>query len=237
MKKLARIILENTVSHFPKTHLEIGRGMLAELEEMQGIEALIWALGGLEMLIKLHGGTIMKNILVAIGMLSIIAISSYIYISGQFVASVILLGLSVIALVAIQPKNAIWFALTMAVILPVTHLAQTYTLVRNDLFLIESEIGKVSAGNIWINIDHKNPMDVKIEGEFAGVKSQTAEKTMYGIVSTEISTSKLTEMTRKSFQRVDKNVPIQLALYGILIALGLMLVTLFTRQHFSRSTP
>ena len=41
MKKLARFILENTVSHFPKTHLEFGQGMLAELEELDGWEALI----------------------------------------------------------------------------------------------------------------------------------------------------------------------------------------------------
>lgn len=237
MKKLARVILKNAVSHFPKTQLELGQGMLAELEEMQGIEALVWAFGGLEMLVKLHGGTIMKNVFVAIGMMSVIAISSWIYVSGHFIISAILLGVSLIVFVAIQPKNAIWFALTMATILPVTYLAQTYMLVRNDLTLIESEINKIKEQKendvFWITIDNKDLTNIQT-GNLIGVKLKTDNKTKLGIATPDNSTETLMEMTNKTLRRFDRNTLVRLTLFGIPIALGLMLVTLFTRQRFQR---
>ena len=239
MKKLARVILKNAVSHFPKTQLELGRGMLVELEEMQGIEALVWAFGGLEMLVKLHGGTIMKNVFVAIGMMSVIAISSWIYVSGYFIISAILLGVSLIVFVAIQPKNAIWFALTMATILPVTYLAQTYMLVRNDLTLIESEINRIKEQKendvFWITIDNKDLTNIQT-GNLIGVKLKTDNKTKLGIATPDNSTETLMEMTNKTLRRFDRNTLVRLTLFGIPIALGLMLVTLFTRQRFQRPT-
>lgn len=60
MKKLARAILRTAIPYLPENHREYAKAMLAELEEMNGWTALVWASGGIQLWLHTQRGAIMK---------------------------------------------------------------------------------------------------------------------------------------------------------------------------------
>ena len=60
MKNLARAILQAVIQHMPENRNEYAKAMLAELEEIDGLQALIWASGGIQLWVYMQQGAIMK---------------------------------------------------------------------------------------------------------------------------------------------------------------------------------
>jgi hypothetical protein len=84
MKTIARALLRWIVNYYPKPQLEIGRGMLTELEELYGWEALQWALGGIQFYLELKGASMFKNILSISSVVILAILASLLYAQHQF---------------------------------------------------------------------------------------------------------------------------------------------------------
>jgi hypothetical protein len=60
MKHLARAILQMVIQNVPENNREYAKAMLAELEEMNGWTALVWAGGGIQLLAHTQRAAIKK---------------------------------------------------------------------------------------------------------------------------------------------------------------------------------
>jgi hypothetical protein len=246
MKTLARILLRWIINYYPKPQLEIGRGMLTEVEELHGWEALQWAFGGIQFYLKLKGANMIKNILGISSVVILAILASWLYAQHQLYLSIGVLVLGVIIAALSQPKSAFWFALIFAMMLPITHLTQAYIfsssvihgLQANSLpsntylaFVKDTEI-QIKPESQWTteisNVLTTISNDSKPQYEIAAVM----EPPRLGLFDKNLVSENWDEASR-----MFENQPVKLALFGLPIAFLLTGLTLLLRSRFTKSPP
>jgi hypothetical protein len=131
--KIARAILQAIVNDLPVPQREYGRAMLAELEETKGLQALVWASGGIQLWIETRGKEIMKNAVFWIGLVAIGLLAGGLYVARGFgliwAAPVVAIG--VIAFSVFRPRDAIPVALLLGISLPVAELLRVWVTLQD----------------------------------------------------------------------------------------------------------
>jgi hypothetical protein len=123
--------LRAIVNDLPNHKLEFGQAMLAELEETNGLLALVWASGGIQLWMQTRGGEIMKNAAFWFGLVAIGILAGGLYVTQGLVwaASVVVIG--VIAFAAFRPRDAMPVALLLGLSLPITDLLRVWFMLRS----------------------------------------------------------------------------------------------------------
>ncbi len=241
MKTIARALLRLIINYYPKPQLEIGRGMLTELEELHGWEALEWAFGGIQFYLELKGASMFKHILGISSVVILAILASWLYVNHQLELSIGVLVVGVIFAAFSQPKSAFWCALTLAFILPVTHLTQAYVF-SSSMFheltaniapdsikmILTSDQIQVTPTYVTLNSINSTP-NFQITGAFNSEKQNLA---------LEFSPQQLWNIQPENWNEVSsmfENQPVKLALFGIPIAFLLTALTLFLRSRFIKS--
>jgi hypothetical protein len=241
MKTITRALLRWIINYYPKPQLEIGRGMLRELEEMHGFAALQWAFGGIQFYLELKGAIMFKHILGISSVLILAILASWLYANHHLELSIGMLVLGVIITALVQPKSAFWCAFIFAAIMPITHLSQAYMFSRNMFHELTAYI--VAPGSItWITtsdrtqekpsyimVDANSTVNLQITG------SMTTEAT--NALKATYNTGNTTPNNWNESSSLFENQPVKLALFGIPIALLLAALTLLLRSRFTKSPP
>ena len=246
MKAIARALLRWIINYYPKPQLEIGRGMLTELEELHGWKAMEWAFGGIQFYLELKGASMIKNILGISSVVILAILASWLYAQHHLELSIGVLVLGVIVAVLAQPKQAFWCALIFAITLPVTHLTQAYV-------FSSSLIHGLQANHLAPTTYLAFVKDTKIQmapydqwtTNISGVLTTVSEysKPQYEIEAVlEASRVGLIDKNTVSENwdedaRLFENQPVKLALFGLPIAFLLAALTLFLRSRFTKSPP
>jgi hypothetical protein len=133
MKRIARAILRAIVNDLPNHKLEFGQAMLAELEETDGLQALVWASGGIQLWAHTRGGTIMKNAAFWFGLVAIGILAGGLYVTKGLYWAVPVVAIGVIAFSAFRPRDALPVALLLGLSLPIADLLQVWIAMRGFL--------------------------------------------------------------------------------------------------------
>jgi hypothetical protein len=131
MKKLARVILRAIINDLPIQHHEYGQAMLAELEETNGLQALIWASGGIQLWAQTRGGEIMKNAAFWFGLVAIGILAGGLYVTKGLIWAVPVTIIGVIAFAALRPRDAMPVALLLGLSLPIADLMRVWFMLRS----------------------------------------------------------------------------------------------------------
>jgi hypothetical protein len=131
MKKLARVILKSIINDLPIHHHEYGQAMLAELEETNGLQALVWASGGIQLWTQTRGGEIMKNAAFWFGLVAIAILAGGLYVTKGLIWAAPVTAIGVIAFSAFRPRDAVPVALLLGLSLPIADLWQIWFMVRS----------------------------------------------------------------------------------------------------------
>jgi hypothetical protein len=230
MKTIARALLRWIINYFPNPQLEIGRGMLTELEELHDWEALEWAFGGIQFYLELKGVSMIKNILGISSVVILTSLASWLYAQHRLELSIGVLVFGLIIAALSQPKQAFWFALIFAMTLPITHLTQAYVFSSKMFHELTSNIALdsiklvLTSGKIQESITVINSTPEANNGRKATyVYGNLYENTM-------------PDNLDKAF-RLFENQPVKLAMFGFPIAFLLTGLTLFLRPRFTKSPP
>ncbi len=246
MKTIARALLRWIINYYPKPQLEIGRGMLRELEELHGFAALEWAFGGIQFYLELKGASMFKHILSISSVVILAVLASWLYANHHLEFSIGVLVLGVIVAALSQPKNAFWCALTLAFVLPVTHLTQAYAFSGNMVheFTASTETSpillNVSSNELkWkpaklgtITIDSKDTGSTP-QYQVTGVLDSVKQN-----IALEVSPQQLWNIKPDNWDEASslfENQPTKLALFGIPIAFLLTGLILLLRSRFTKS--
>lgn len=243
MKTIARALLRWIVRHYPKSQLELGRGMLTELEELHGWEALEWALGGIQFYLELKGASMIKNILGISSVVILAILASWLYTNHQLYLSIGILVVGVIVAALSQPKHAFWCALIFAMMLPITHLTQAYSFSSGMFHELTAHIApdsikmvltsdqiQVTPTYVTLNSINSTP-NFQITGAFNSEKQNLA---------LEFSPQQLWNIQPGNWNEVSsmfENQPVKLALFGFPIAFLLASLTLLLRSRFTKFPP
>jgi hypothetical protein len=131
MKQIARAILRAIVNDLPNHKLEFGQAMLAELEETNGLQALVWASGGIQLWAHTRGGEIMKNAAFWFGLVAIGILAGGLYVTQGLVWAIPVVVIGVIAFAAFRPRDALPVALLLGLSLPIADLLRVWLTLRN----------------------------------------------------------------------------------------------------------
>ena len=131
MKRIARAILRAIVNDLPIHQREYGQAMLAELEETNGLQALEWASGGIQLWLQTRGGDIMKNAAFWFGLVAIGILAGGLYVTKGLIWAVPVAAIGVIAFSAFRPRDALPVALLLGLSLPIADLLQIWFMVRS----------------------------------------------------------------------------------------------------------
>jgi hypothetical protein len=241
MKTIARALLRWMIGFYPKPQLEIGRGMLIELEELQGFAALEWAFGGIQFYLELKGASMIKHILGISSVVILASLASWLYSQHHLELSVGILVAGVIIAALAQPKNAFWCALIFAVMLPVTHLTQAYVFssslfhnLQANNFPPKTYLAFVKAPESQYKIKIST-VPTTTDSEYSKPQYEIAavmEPPMLGLFDKNLVSENWDESSR-----LFDNQPVKLVLFGIPIAFLLTGLTLLLRSRFTKSPP
>jgi hypothetical protein len=248
MKTLARALLRWTINYYPKPQLEIGRGMLTELEELHGWEALEWTFGGFEFYLELKGASMIKNILSISSVVILAVLASWLYANHQQYLSIGVLVVGVIVAALSQPKSAFWFALIFAMMLPVTHLTQAYMFSSN---VVHEFTASTEPSPILLNVSSNelkwkpaNLDTITIDSIDTGSTPQYQVTAVLDSakqnIALEVSPQQLWNIKPDNWNEASslfKNQPVKLAIFGLPIAFLLAGLTLLLRSRFTKSPP
>ena len=131
MKRMARAILQAIVNDLPIQQCEYGQAMLAELEETDGLQALVWASGGIQLWIQTRGGAIMKNAAFWFGLITIGVLAGGLYVTKGLIWAVPVVVIGVIAFAAFRPRDAFPVALLLGLSLPIADLLRIWSMLRS----------------------------------------------------------------------------------------------------------
>jgi hypothetical protein len=236
MKTIARALLRWIINYYPKPQLEIGRGMLTELEELYGWKALQWALGGIQFYLELKGVSMFKSILGISSVVILAMLASWLYAQQHLELSIGVLVVGVIVAALVQPKSAFWCSLSFAIILPVTHLTQAYVFSSNMLHELTANVEMVLTSDktqltpTYITFDSINSTpNLQITGRLE-TEATNALKAAYVYGNT-------TPNNWDEASSLFENQPVKLALFGLPIAFLLAGLTLLLRSRFRKSPP
>jgi hypothetical protein len=246
MKALARALLRWIINYYPKPQLEIGRGMLTELEELHGWQALEWALGGIQFYLELKGARMFKHILGISSVVILAILASWLYAQHHLELSIGVLVLGVIVAALSQPKQAFWFALIFAMMLPITHLTQAYMFSSSIIHVVQATSLSPKTYLAFVQ-DTEIPITpyVQWKTNISGVLTTVSE---YSKPPYEISAvmeaprlglfdKNLVSENWDEESRLFENQPVKLALFGFPIAFLVTALTLFLRSRFTKSPP
>jgi hypothetical protein len=151
MKKLAipisRAILRAIINDLPIQQREYGQAMLAELEETDGLQALEWASGGIQLWAQTRGGDIMKNAAFWFGLVAIDILAGGLYVTRGLIWAIPVVVIGVIAFAAFRPRDAMPVALLLGLSLPIADLLRVWLMVR-------SIVSEFDDANISGNFQH-----------------------------------------------------------------------------------
>jgi hypothetical protein len=133
MKQLARAILRAIINDLPNQQREYGQAMLVELEETNGLQALVWASGGIQLWAQTRGGAIMKNAAFWFGLVAIGILAGGLYVTRGLYWAVPVVAVGVIAFAAFRPRDAMPVALLLGLSLPIADLFQVWIAMREFL--------------------------------------------------------------------------------------------------------
>lgn len=243
MKTIARALLRWIIKFYPKPQLEIGRGMLTELEELHGWQALQWAFGGIQFYLELKGANMMKNILGISSVVILAILASWLYANHQLELSIGVLVSGVIVASLSQPKHAFWCALIFAMMLPITHLTQAYSFSSGMVHELTANIApdsvkmiltsdqiQVTPTYVTLNSINSTP-NFQITGVFNSEKQNLA---------LEFSPQQLWNIQPGNWNEISRlfeNQPVKLALFGFPIAFLIAGLTVFLRSRVRKSSP
>lgn len=248
MKTIARALLRWIVRHYPKPQLEIGQGMLTDLEELQGWEALEWALGGIQFYLELKGASMFKNIIGISSVVILAILASWLYTQHHLELSIGVLVLGVIVTALSQPKSAFLGALTLALVLPVTHLTQAYVFSSNMVYAL-SALNDMKTNHIQINLASSTfqwmPKDtgiIKIDSINSEPQFQLTGviDTAKPNVSLNVNLQQLWDIQPNNWDDVStlfQFQPLKLILFGLPITFLIAGLTVFLRSRFTKSPP
>jgi hypothetical protein len=131
MKKLAQAILRVLINDLPNQQREYGQAMLVELEETNGLQALVWASGGIQLWMQTRGGEIMKNAAFWFGLVAIGILAGGLYVTKGLIWAVPVVAIGVIAFAAFRPRDAMPVALLLGSSLPVADLLRVWFMLRS----------------------------------------------------------------------------------------------------------
>jgi hypothetical protein len=246
MKIIARALLRLIINYYPKSQLEIGRGMLTELEELHGWEALKWAFGGFEFYLELKGVSMFKSILGISSVVILAILASWLYAQHHLELSIGVLVLGVIVAALSQPKSAFWCALTLALVLPVTHLTQAYLFSSSVIHGLQANSFPHNTylafvKDIEIQIKPESQWTTEISNVLMTVSNDS--KPQYEIAAVMepprlgLFDKNLVSENWDESSRLFENQPVKLALFGFPIAFLLTALILFLRSRFTKSLP
>lgn len=142
MKKLARAILRGIVNDLPIHKREYGQAMLAELEETEGLQALSWASGGIQLWVQTRGGEIMKNAAFWFGLVAIGILAGGLYVTKGLIWAVPVVAVGVIAFAAFRPRDAVPVALLLGLSLPIADLLKVWIMVHSIVSQFDGPVWK-----------------------------------------------------------------------------------------------
>ncbi len=241
MKTIARALLRWIINFYPKPQLEIGRGMLRELEEMHDWQALEWAFGGIQFYLELKGASMFKHILGISSVVILAILASWLYAQHHLELSIAVLAIGVVVAALSQPKSAFWFALVLAATLPVTHLTRAYTFSSNMLHELTAYIAAPGSITLVMTPDqtHEKPSYIMVDSNstanFQITGSMTTEAT--NALKATYNTENTTPINWNEFSSLFENQPVKLALFGIPLAFLLAALTLLLRSRLTKSPP
>ncbi len=159
MKRIARAILRAIVNDLPIHQREYGQAMLAELEETNGLQALEWASGGIQLWLQTRGGDIMKNAAFWFGLVAIGILAGGLYVTKGLIWAVPVAAIGVIAFSAFRPRDALPVALLLGLSLPIAELLQVWLMARTFM-VVTSITGEGFPGSITAVISNEGkPMN------------------------------------------------------------------------------
>jgi hypothetical protein len=147
MKKLARAILRAIINDLPNQQREYGQAMLAELEETNGLQALVWASGGIQLWAHTRGGAIMKNAAFWFGLVAIGILAGGLYVTQGLYWAIPVVVIGVILFAALRPRDAMPVALLLGLSLPIADLLQVW-------FMVRSIVSEFNDPNVSINLQN-----------------------------------------------------------------------------------
>ena len=170
MKNFARAILRGIINDLPNQQREYGQAMLAELEETDGLQALVWASGGIQLWIQTRGGAIMKNAAFWFGLVAIGILAGGLYVTKGLIWAVPVVVIGVIAFAAFRPRDAMPVALLLGLSLPIADLLRVWMAVRTLLSAATLDGGAISGSIIRVTNDKMltgsaNPIDVYLASD------------------------------------------------------------------------
>jgi hypothetical protein len=157
---------------------------------------------------------------------------------------VLVLGVIVAALV--QPKQALWFALMFAMMLPITHLTQAYTFSSSVIHGLQANS---FPHNTYLAFVKDTEIQIKPESqwttEISNVLTTVSEysKPPFEIAAVMeppkigLFDKNLVSGNWDEDSRLFENQPVKLAIFGFPIAFLLTTLTLLLRSRFTKSPP
>ncbi len=94
---ISRAILKTISQHLPEKHRKYANAMLAELEEINGCTALVWASGGIQLWFDLRRGVIMKMAAFWLGITGL-----YVALNFSFAMSMFMATFDILAFMALR---------------------------------------------------------------------------------------------------------------------------------------
>jgi hypothetical protein len=174
MKKLARAILQIIINDLPIQQREYGQAMLAELEETNGLQALVWASGGIQLWMQTRGGEIMKNATFWFGLIAVGILAGGLYVTRGLYWAIPVVVIGVITFAAFRPRDAMPVALLLGLSLPIADLLRVWFMLRsviqpNSLSAISEEL-KLSAFSGEVTFVNPNPSMVLVPASPGSLK-------------------------------------------------------------------
>jgi hypothetical protein len=159
--KLARAILQCIVNDLPLHKREFGQAMFAELEQCDGLQALVWASGGIQLWVHARGERIMKNAAFWFGLVAIGILAGGLYVTKGLISSIPVVAIGVIAFSAFRPRDAVPVALLLGLSVPMADLLRVWVTVRT---LVSNMDGSSFSGTLRVTTDKiltgsANPID------------------------------------------------------------------------------
>ena len=152
MKKLAKTIsrgiLRVIINDLPISQREFGQAMLAELEETDGLQALVWASGGIQLWAQTRGGEIMKNAAFWFGLVTIGILAGGLYVTKGLIWAVPVAAVGVIAFASFRPRDAVPVALLLGLSLPIADLVRVWIAVRGLVTEFDNATPELTAVNV-----------------------------------------------------------------------------------------
>jgi hypothetical protein len=148
MKKLARAMLRGIINDLSIPQSEYGQAMLAELEETNGLQALVWASGGIQLWAQARGGEIMKNASFWFGLVAIGILAGGLYVTKGLYWAIPVVVIGVISFAAFRPRDAVPVALLLGSSLPIAELIRVWTTLKTVLANLNYANGSLT-GNLF----------------------------------------------------------------------------------------